>query len=161
MSEVTTTATMAAMQQFFDPVTETFTADGTGQQKVVIDDFPKTISASCGFVHGSWRRFYGPRARDQRNRESQHQRQSRGYRNGNPEANKLNLIANISRPASTPPPRRTPDARRSLELPRRPQLQYSPYSIAVCLRSRTPCRRSTICSPTQLVPPQPLSTPQT
>jgi hypothetical protein len=44
MSEVTTVATMAAAVQFFDPVLETFTADGTGQQKRVIDNIPNTIA---------------------------------------------------------------------------------------------------------------------
>lgn len=44
MSEVTTVATMAAATQFFDPVAETLTADGTGQQKVIIDNLPKTIA---------------------------------------------------------------------------------------------------------------------
>jgi hypothetical protein len=44
MSEVTTAATMAAMQQFFNPVAETFTADGTGQEKVVIDNIANTIA---------------------------------------------------------------------------------------------------------------------
>ncbi len=44
MTEVTTAATMAAMQQFFDPVHETFSADGTGQQKVIVDGLIKTIA---------------------------------------------------------------------------------------------------------------------
>ena len=44
MSEVTTVATMAAAGQFFDPVLEAFTADGTGQQKRVIDNLPNTIA---------------------------------------------------------------------------------------------------------------------
>jgi hypothetical protein len=44
MSEVTTAATMAAMQQFFNPVLETFTADGTGQQKVIIDNLSRTVA---------------------------------------------------------------------------------------------------------------------
>ncbi|MEI9980257.1 MAG: hypothetical protein WDN23_14890 [Edaphobacter sp.] len=44
MSEVTTAATMAAMQQFFDPVAETFSADGTGQQKGIIDGVNQTVA---------------------------------------------------------------------------------------------------------------------
>ena len=44
MSEVTTAATMAAMRQFFNPILETFTADGTGQQKVIVDNLSKTVA---------------------------------------------------------------------------------------------------------------------
>jgi hypothetical protein len=44
LSEVTTTATMAAIGQFFNPSTETITADGTGQQKIIIDGISNTVA---------------------------------------------------------------------------------------------------------------------
>ncbi len=95
MSEVTTTATMAAMQQFFDPVTETFTADGTGQEKVVIDDFPKTISLladlSTGLGVGST--VLGPATSVIANHNINVN--PAVTVTATPEANKLNLIANI------------------------------------------------------------------
>jgi hypothetical protein len=52
MSEVTTAATMAAMQQFFNPVLETFTADGTGQEKAIIDHLPATIALLASSATG-------------------------------------------------------------------------------------------------------------
>jgi hypothetical protein len=44
MSEVTTVATMAAIQQFFDPTTDTLSADGTGQQRAIVGNLPNTIA---------------------------------------------------------------------------------------------------------------------
>ena len=44
MSEVTTVATMAAVSQFFNPVNDNITADGTGQQKPVIANISNTIA---------------------------------------------------------------------------------------------------------------------
>jgi hypothetical protein len=44
MSEVTTVATMAAVTQFFNPVGDTISADGTGQQKIIIDNLPNTVA---------------------------------------------------------------------------------------------------------------------
>ncbi len=43
---------MAVMQQFFDPVLETFTADGTGQQKAVIDHLSNTIALLASSATG-------------------------------------------------------------------------------------------------------------
>ena len=47
MSEVTTVATMAAAVQFFDPVLEAFTADGTGQQKRIIRSEERRVGKEC------------------------------------------------------------------------------------------------------------------
>jgi hypothetical protein len=44
MSEVTTVATMAAVQQFFDPRNDNITADGTGQQKIIVANLTNTIN---------------------------------------------------------------------------------------------------------------------
>ncbi len=97
LSEVTTTATMAALQQFFNPVAETFSADGTGQQSIIVSNISNTIALLADSVHGSWRRFYSPRAPRTSNRESQRQYQSRRFAvTATPEASKLNLIANDS-----------------------------------------------------------------
>jgi hypothetical protein len=52
MSEVTTVATMAAAVQFFDPVLEAFTADGTGQQKRIIDNLPNTVALLANSTTG-------------------------------------------------------------------------------------------------------------
>jgi hypothetical protein len=52
MSEVTTVATMAAAVQFFDPVLEAFTADGTGQQKRIMDNLPNTIALLANSTTG-------------------------------------------------------------------------------------------------------------
>ena len=43
MSEVTTVATMAAVQQFFDPTTDTISANGTDQQRSIMLNLPNTI----------------------------------------------------------------------------------------------------------------------
>lgn len=43
MSEVTSVATMAAVQQFFNPANDNITADGTGQQKIIITNLTNTI----------------------------------------------------------------------------------------------------------------------
>ena len=53
MSEATTVATMAAISQFFDPATETITADGTGQQKIVIDGVPNTVALLASSTTGN------------------------------------------------------------------------------------------------------------
>jgi hypothetical protein len=44
MTEVTTAATMAAIGQFFNPSAETITADGTGQQYIVMLGISKTVA---------------------------------------------------------------------------------------------------------------------
>jgi hypothetical protein len=44
MSEATTVATMAALQQFYNPNDGTIRADGTGQQKAIITNIPNTIA---------------------------------------------------------------------------------------------------------------------
>ncbi len=52
MSEVTTVATMATVQQFFNPANDTLSADGTGQQRIIVGNLPNTVallaSASTG-----------------------------------------------------------------------------------------------------------------
>jgi len=53
MSEATTVATMAAVAQFFDPATEGITTSGTGQQKIVIDQIPSTISLLASSTTGN------------------------------------------------------------------------------------------------------------
>ena len=96
MSEVTTAATMAAMQQFFNPVTETFSADGTGQQKVVIDDIPKTIALladlSTGLAVSST--VLGPATSTIANHNINVN--PAVTVTATPETSKLNLIANIT-----------------------------------------------------------------
>jgi hypothetical protein len=44
MSEVTTVATMASVSQFYSPLDGTIRADGTGQQKNIIDNLHNTIA---------------------------------------------------------------------------------------------------------------------
>jgi len=57
MTEVTTVATLAAVQQFFDPSNYSITADGTGQQYNVMINLPNTIAllanVSTGTVAGN------------------------------------------------------------------------------------------------------------
>jgi hypothetical protein len=53
MTEVTTVATMAALQQFFDPVSEGVVADGTGQQYAVLGNVTKTIALLVNAASGS------------------------------------------------------------------------------------------------------------
>ena len=57
MSEVTTVATMAAVQQFFNPADHTLRADATGKQRLVMLNLPNTVSiladASTGLVNTS------------------------------------------------------------------------------------------------------------
>jgi hypothetical protein len=54
MSEATTVATMAAVQQFFNPANDTLSADGTLQQRAIVGNFPNTIALladlSTGFA---------------------------------------------------------------------------------------------------------------
>jgi hypothetical protein len=52
MSEVTTTATMAAVSQFFNPFNDTISADGTGQEKIVIDEVPATAALLADMTTG-------------------------------------------------------------------------------------------------------------
>ena len=44
MSEVTTVATMAAVQQFFNPADHSLRADSTGQQRLIMLNLPNTVS---------------------------------------------------------------------------------------------------------------------
>jgi len=44
MSEATTVATMAAVQQFFNPADDSIKADATGQQKLIMVNIPNTIA---------------------------------------------------------------------------------------------------------------------
>lgn len=53
MTEVTTVATMAAVQQFFDPSNDSITADGTGQQYGVMLGLTNTIALMADVVHGT------------------------------------------------------------------------------------------------------------
>ncbi len=57
MSEVTTVATMAAVQQFFDPRNETISASGTDQQRLIMLNLPNTVkllaNATTGFAVSS------------------------------------------------------------------------------------------------------------
>jgi hypothetical protein len=52
MSEVTTAATMAAASQFFNPADDTLRADGTGQQKNIVDKLPATIALLASSTTG-------------------------------------------------------------------------------------------------------------
>jgi hypothetical protein len=52
MSEVTTVATMAAVQQFFNPADHTLTADGTGQQRLVMLNLPNTVAILANAATG-------------------------------------------------------------------------------------------------------------
>ena len=57
MSEVTTVATMAAVQQFFNPTDDSLRADGTGQQRLIMLNLPKTVAllanAATGLANAS------------------------------------------------------------------------------------------------------------
>jgi hypothetical protein len=53
MNEVTTVATMVVMQQFFDPVSESIVADGTGQQYNVLNNVPSTINLLVNSTTGN------------------------------------------------------------------------------------------------------------
>jgi hypothetical protein len=52
LSEVTTVATMAAVSQFFNPADDTISADGTGQQKIIVDEIPNTIALLANMSTG-------------------------------------------------------------------------------------------------------------
>ncbi len=52
MSEVTTVATMAAIQQFFNPTNDTVSADGTGQQRQIVGNLPNTIALLASSTTG-------------------------------------------------------------------------------------------------------------
>jgi hypothetical protein len=53
MTEVTTVATMAAYQGFFDPTTESIAADGTTQQYNIITAIPNTIALLANLSTGA------------------------------------------------------------------------------------------------------------
>ncbi|WP_433964812.1 hypothetical protein [Tunturiibacter gelidiferens] len=53
MTEVTTVATMAAYQGFFDPTTESIAADGTTQQTAIITAIPNTIALLANLATGA------------------------------------------------------------------------------------------------------------
>ncbi|MBB5345313.1 hypothetical protein [Tunturibacter empetritectus] len=53
MTEVTTVATMAAYQGFFDPTTESISADGTTQQTAIITAIPNTIALLANLATGA------------------------------------------------------------------------------------------------------------
>ncbi|MDQ2835665.1 MAG: hypothetical protein M3Y50_18365 [Acidobacteriota bacterium] len=53
LSEATTVATLAAIQQFFDPATETIRNDGTGQQKTIVDQVTNTIALLADVTTGT------------------------------------------------------------------------------------------------------------
>lgn len=81
LSEVTTVATMVAVHQFFDPVSETLSWDGTGQQGLLVPYVPSTIGlladVSTGTAVTSTTLGSGP------------------VLTATPEAGKINLLANI------------------------------------------------------------------
>ena len=52
MSEATTVATMAAVQQFFNPTDDSIRADGTGQQRLIILNLPNTIALLASVATG-------------------------------------------------------------------------------------------------------------
>jgi hypothetical protein len=52
LNEVTTVATLAVMQQFFDPISEGIVADGTGQQYNVLNNAPNTINLLANTTTG-------------------------------------------------------------------------------------------------------------
>jgi hypothetical protein len=52
MSEVTTVATMAAAAQFFEPVSHSLFADGTGQQKIIVDQLGSTVRLLANLTTG-------------------------------------------------------------------------------------------------------------
>jgi hypothetical protein len=52
MSEVTTVATMAAVQQFFNPATDTLVADSTGQQRLIMLNLPNTVAVLANAATG-------------------------------------------------------------------------------------------------------------
>jgi hypothetical protein len=52
MTEVTTVATMAAVQQFYNPANDNITADGTGQQKTIVTNIPNTIALMANAATG-------------------------------------------------------------------------------------------------------------
>jgi hypothetical protein len=53
ITEVSTVATMAVMQQFFDPVLEQIVADGTGQEYNVLNNVPSTINLLINATTGA------------------------------------------------------------------------------------------------------------
>jgi hypothetical protein len=53
LNEITTVATMAAIQQFFDPNTEGIVADGTGQQYNILNNVPSTIALLANSAAGT------------------------------------------------------------------------------------------------------------
>ncbi|MGH9596371.1 MAG: hypothetical protein ACRD3K_06195, partial [Edaphobacter sp.] len=57
MSEVTTVATMAAVQQFLNPTNDSIQADGTGQQRLIMLNLPNTVAllanAATGLANSS------------------------------------------------------------------------------------------------------------
>ena len=95
LSEVTTTATMAALQQFFNPVAETFSADGTGQQSIIVSNISNTIAllanAATGLAVSST--TLGPANSTSANHNVNIN--PAVTVTATPEASKLNLIANI------------------------------------------------------------------
>jgi hypothetical protein len=52
LSEVTTAATMATVAQFFNPITEVLVADGTGQEKVIVDGLHNTVALLANTTTG-------------------------------------------------------------------------------------------------------------
>ncbi len=53
MSEATSAATMAVVAQFFDPFSETITADGTGQQQTITNGLPSTVALLASSATGN------------------------------------------------------------------------------------------------------------
>ncbi len=95
LSEVTTTATMAAMQQFFNPVAETFSADGTGQQAVIVSNIPNTIALLASAATGQAVGFTNLGTANSTTANHNVNINSTVTVTATPEVSKLNLIANI------------------------------------------------------------------
>jgi hypothetical protein len=53
LSEATTAATMVAVQQFFNPAFDTLSADGTGAQKLIVQNVKNTIALLANIADGS------------------------------------------------------------------------------------------------------------
>jgi len=91
MSEVTTVATMAAAVQFFNPVLETLTADGTGQQKIIVDNLPNTIALLANSTTG----LYVPSTPISASTGGNSNINPAVTLTATPEPGKVNLLANI------------------------------------------------------------------
>jgi hypothetical protein len=86
LNEVTSVATMLAVQQYFDPNTDSLSADGTGVAKIAIDATPATIANMVNTATGA--------AVTSTNIPGIHGLQGATI-TATPESSKINLLANI------------------------------------------------------------------